>query len=167
MILPEALFLAGRQGPLRYPTEFQQRRVTTIGGAATTVAHVAFSGFTDRHLILNTLWVNWVMQPNATTATRMAEINLQLVEKANGSVLTFNGLRDTRGLVPTNGQVALDLVAGGPQTSAAWNLLEPGTWVPAGYDLRVEVIARNAIPISNDLVTAVTGFTIELGGINR
>lgn len=169
MILPEALYLRTQNQPFRYPTEFQQRRVSTVGGAVTTVTHTAWQGFKDRHLVINTLWVNWLCQPNAVTATRMAEINLQLFDQVSGQNFSFMGARSNpAGLVSEYGVTPLDLAAGGPQVSASWsNLLHEGVWIPAGYDLVVQVIARNAVPVSNDLVTAVTGFTVELGGIYR
>lgn len=166
MLIPESLYR--EQDRFRYPAQFISRRVTVIGGAVTTVQATVWEGFQDRHLVLNTLWVNWVVTPNAVTQTRMAELNAQLID-INGAVLTFCGLRNNPGaLSADNAQTSLDFAGGSPQASAAFaNIVPAGTWLPAGNALRIEAIVRNATPIFNDIVVALTGFAIPLGEVVR
>lgn len=166
MLIPESLYR--EQDRFRYPAQFVSRRVSVVGGAVTTVTAQAWEGYADRHLIVNSLWVNWIVTPNAVTATRMSEVNLQLID-VNGAVLTFMGVRNNPGgLSADNAQTSLDFAGGSPQASAVFStLLPPGTWLPAGNALRVECIVRNATPIFNDLTVALTGFAVPLGEVVR
>lgn len=167
MLIPESLYRETDR--FRYPAQYVQRRVSVVGGATTTISAVIWEGFLDRHLIINTLWVNWLVTPNAVTQTRMSEMNLQLVDLANGAVLTFAGHRNNPGgLTADNAVTALDFAGGSPQASAVFARLVPaGAWVPAGNQLQVQAIVRNATPIFNDMNIALTGFAVPLGEVIR
>jgi hypothetical protein len=167
MIIPEFVYQKDKADPFRYPTELLQRRASVSVGAATTATVTVWPALPDRHLIINSLLIDWDMQPNAVTITRMGDIYVQLVDRVTAAVLTFFKYRSTNGLRPDSATTEASLAAGGGLFSASWNVLTPGTWIPAGYDVQVQVVARNAVPISNTLGVTMTGFTIPLGGIYR